>query len=68
MRKPDELETADGDSSFLLKSIDREDSEAEDGDLVIGEREELQLDALRGKEDNTGLGRHLGLYSTTLLV
>ena len=64
MRKPDGVETADGDSSFLMKSVG-EDSDAEDDDLAIGESEELQL----GKEDNEGgLGRHLGLYSTTLLV
>jgi hypothetical protein len=69
MRKPEGLETADGDSNFLLKSIDGEDSDAEDDELAIVESEEVELDALQGKEDNEGgLGRHLGLYSTTLLM
>ena len=65
----DDLDAADGDTSLLLKALSGEDSDAESDDLVIGESQELQLDTLPGQEDNEGgLGRHLGLYSTTLLM
>jgi hypothetical protein len=69
MPKPNGFEDADGDSSFLLKSVDGDDLDEEDSILGVGEIEELELEELQGKEDNQGgLGRHLGLYSTTLLM
>lgn len=70
MRVVDRLDAEDGETNLLLKPIDRDDAE-NDSDVLDGETEELRLRALPGEESGqelSGLGRHLGVYSTTLLM
>ena len=71
MRDPDELEGEDGDSSFLLKSMNRDEEVDDEDSLEEGESEYVRLGTLPGEEigeGEGGLGKHLGLFSTTLLM
>jgi hypothetical protein len=65
MRASDGLGREDGDSNFLLQSMDRDGEDEESDNLDVGESE-VQLGTLQDSEG--GLGKHLGLYSTTLLM
>jgi hypothetical protein len=67
MRASDGLGREDGDSNFLLQSMDRDGEDEESDNLDVGESE-VQLGTLPGEQDSGGLGKHLGLYSTTLLM
>lgn len=59
-----------GDAAFLLPSIRRDDHDESENSSIIFDADAVSpIGELTGKVDEEGgLGRHLGLYSTTLLM
>ena len=61
-------EVDDGDAGFLLQDIDGEAPKKSDELSEFEVTEDLQVGTVGTVEVKEGLGRHLGLYSTTLLM